>query len=253
VRFWTTLAVAGLGACTVDDRFENVATPQRPTVSDDTSTTVADTLELEAGLSGAADGFGTPATLKYGVDGRTELFLGFEPWVVVDQPGSDGRGFGDLVPGIRRRVVDQDGSRPSAAYEVAAKIPTANEDVGSGEIDLFASGIVSWDDPAWSATGYYRLGLLGEADGTDLQHVFAAAGGRPLVDRVSGFGELALLWTPAQDDEELMLTTGLSYRLHPGMVFDVGVAFGLSADAPDTTLLVGTTINFGRQPWRLRP
>jgi len=252
------LAFPFLAACTVDRTYQTRATPQRPTVSSDTRTTAPGTVELEAGLAiDPNDRFGTPSMVKYGVDERTELFLGFEPYVTVDRPGSDGHGIGDLLPGIRRRVMDQDGSTPAAAYLIAAKIPTADEDegIGTGEIDLFAAGIVSWDDVAWSATGFYQLGLLGEPGdgGTDLQHVFAAAGSRPIDNRLDAFGELAFLWTPEQDDEDLLGTIGLAYAYRPGMVFDLGLTLGLSQDAPDAVFQIGTTINFGQQAWRIRP
>jgi hypothetical protein len=247
-----------LTACTVDRAYQTSATPQRPTVSYDTHTTATGTVELEAGFAiDPNDRFGSPALLKYGVDERTELFLGFEPYVTVDRPGSDGHGFGDLMPGIRRRVMDQDGSTPAAAYLVAAKIPTADEDegIGTGEVDLFAAGIVGWDDAAWSAYGMYQLGLLGEPTdgGTDLQHVLTAAGSRPIDNRLSAFGELAFLWTPEQDDEDLLGTLGIAYAYQPGMVFDLGLTLGLSQDAPDAVFQIGTTINFGPQAWRIRP
>jgi hypothetical protein len=258
LRSAAPLALALCAACTLERGFQTPATPQRPLFSRDTATTAEGAIELETGLAlDPDDRFGTPSTLKYGLDARSELFLGFEPWLAVDRPGTDGRGFGDLVPGFRRRVQEQTDELPATAYLLAAKIPTADEDegLGSGETDLFAAASADWDAQDFSATGFYRFGLLGEAGdgGVDLQHLFAAAGHRPLVEQLSGFGELALLWTPEQDDEQLVLTLGVAYAHLPGVVFDLGGAFGLSDDAPDAVLLLGATLDFGPQPWRIRP
>lgn len=244
--------------CAVDRTYQTQATPQRPTVSVDTNTTAPGTVELEAGFThtDGADRFGTPSTLKYGVDERTEFFFDFEPYARIKADGFDTSGVGDIRPGFRRRVVDQDGAEPAIGYLVAAKIPTASTDkgLGTGQTDLFFAGSVHWDDPAWSANGFYQLGLLGEqGDGVDLQHVLTVAGSRPVEGDLDAFGELAFLWTPEQDDEQLLAIGGFQWAYRPGMIFDASLLLGLSPDAPDAVLQVGTTINFGAQKWRVRP
>ena len=77
-------------ACTIERGFRTPATPERPTVSSDTLMTAEGTLELETGLSiDPDDRFGTPSTLKYGLDSRSELFLGFEPWLAAAMDAGD--------------------------------------------------------------------------------------------------------------------------------------------------------------------
>ena len=252
------LALPVLAGCTVDRSYQTQTTPQRPTFSSDTNTTAAGTIELEAGLDlDPGDRLSTPTTVKYGVDERTELSIGFEPYTWIDIDDRSPAGIGDLVPVLRRRLVDQDGSSPSLGYLVGAKLPTASPDkgIGTGETDLFLASIAHWSDPAWTATGYYQLGLLGAAgsSGMDLSHLMTVSGSRPVQSDLSAFGELAFRWTPEQDLEELFGIAGIALTYRPGLVFDLGARLGLSPDAEDFALLIGTTINFGRQGWRLRP
>lgn len=238
-------------ACAALERGREIpATPQRPTLSTDTSTTASGTLELETGLAlDPGDRLGTPSALKLGLDEHSEVFLGFEPWIVLDVPGRDERGFGDLVLGYRRRFVEPLGDRPALAYLASIKAPTADENdgLGSGETDLVAALAATWSDVVWTRTGYLQFGLLGDPDGgTVLQSAASFTAGYALADDISAFGELAALVTPEVDDEQLLLTLGLARAWSPGRIVDVGIVLGAGEDAPDLQLLVGTTINLGR-------
>lgn len=250
--------LAAAAGCSLDRTYKTQATPQRPTFSFDTSTTAPGTVELEAGLDiDPSDRFFTPTRTKYGVDERTELFLDFDPYVRVERDDGSVSGVGDIQPGIRRRLLDQDGSAPSAGYLVAARIPTGSpdKDIGSGSIDLNVAGIVNWDDEAWNLNGFYQLSLLGESEssGVDFAHLLSLTGTVPLQQRVDTYGELAFNYIPERDLEQLFAVGGLFYYYRPGLAFDAGVRVGLTDDAPEFAFLVGTTINFGRQKWRIRP
>ena len=120
------------------------ATPQRPTFSKNAATTAQGTVEIEAGLlRDPGDLFDTPTTLKYGLSERDELFVGFAPFKMVELPGDDGEGFGDILVGWRQRFWQQQESGTAAAWQAAVKLPTADEDegLGSGEVDGFLSGV----------------------------------------------------------------------------------------------------------------
>ncbi len=257
---WTTrtlrggllpLLCLGASACQTFEEGRGIpATPQRPTFSTDTSTTAAGTLELESGIAfDPGDRLGTPSALKFGLDERSEVFVGFEPWIVLDAPGGDEGGIGDLQLGYRQRFLEGHEGRPALAYLALVKLPTADDDqgLGSGETDLLAALAATWAGSSWSQTAYLQLGLLGDPDGGSLlQSVGSYTLGHPLADDLSAFGELALLLTPEVDDEQLLATLGLAKAWAPGRVVDVGVVLGASEDAPELQFVIGTTMNLGR-------
>lgn len=211
------LALAGCTA--LEEGRGTAATPQRPTLSVDTSMTAAGTLELETGITlDPRDRLGTPAALKLGLDPHSEAYLGFEPLVVLAEPGDDETGNGDLVLGYRRRFADAQEQRPSLAYLAAIKAPTADEGdgLGSGEFDAFGALSATWAGAPWTGTAYLQLGLLGDPDGGALlQSAGSFTAGYALAPDLTAFGELAVLLTPEVDDEQLLATLGLAKAWAP--------------------------------------
>src|SRR5688572_14553411 len=227
------------------------ATPQRPTFSRNTSTTAQGTVEIEAGLMREpGEQFATPATLKYGLSPRDELFVGFTPFKMVELPGDDGEGFGDVLVGWRQRFYEMESEPATVAWQAALKLPTADEDegLGTGEVDGFLAGILTFAQERWTGTGYAQFGLLGEPDDSGVDHQEAIAGvfDMGLANTNAGVvAELAGVFTPERDLEEVFTTLGVNWSPLPGVVFDTGVLLGLSDDAPDFQYFVGTTRNLG--------
>ncbi len=226
------------------------ATPQRPTVSNDTSTTAEGTLELEAGAAiDPGDAGDLPFMLKYGLDHRTDLALGFSPLRWVDRPGDNEYGVGDLVIGARHRFHEETESEPAIAALVAAKVPTADDDkgLGTGEFDFGAAAIFSKTAGRMSYVAQAGLDFVGDPrGGTDLGQTFALVASTPVADRWTGFAELAGIFVPSQDISIGLLTVGAAWAPEPDLVFDAAVVAGLSSDAPDFLFLIGLTRNFGR-------
>lgn len=240
------LLVAASACATVGEP----ATPQRPTVSSNTSTTSAGTFELEAGVTAEpGDSLDIPTTLKYGIDERTEAFVGFSPYRWVDRPGDDGHGIGDLSLGARRRFVDETESGPAVAGLTYVKFPTADEDegVGSGEFDAAFAAIIEKNIDRFDLVGYAQLDLRGDpSGGIDLGQTFALAASTPLDDQIGVFSELSGTFVPEQDIDAILLLTGLTWANRPDLVLDFSFGLGLGDDAPDFLLLLGFTRNFGR-------
>lgn len=224
------------------------AFPQRPTFSSDTNTAAEGTVELEAGLVVDPDDlFATPVNLRYGAGPATELFVGGSPLNYVSGAGEDEVGIGDLVLGVRQRLREED-RLPSFAVQVAMKLPTADEDqgLGTGELDASFAAIASKAVESLSVTGYYQVDVLGDpAGGTALAHGLALAGGHPVADRVGAFAEVAAIFVPEQDVDQLFTTFGATYAASPSLIFDLAFVVGFE-DAPDLQVLVGLTHNLGR-------
>jgi hypothetical protein len=261
VRFrCAVLLVPALTAClALEEGKQRPVSSQRPGFSRSTATVSAGHVELESGLRlDPGDSVDTPMTVRWGFDQRSEVFVGFSPYVWIDFPSGSEESIGDVLVGYRARVREQTEAGPSVAVQLAAKLPIADEDEGftTGEPDTFAAGMATWNESDWSATAFAQLGLLGQEDDSnelDAQYLIALAGSHTL-DRpeYSAFGEIAGVFVPELNEDQAVMTMGLTWAWMPGRVFDAGVAFGLTDDAPDAVLLFGFTTGLGLMGPRVR-
>jgi hypothetical protein len=243
------------GCMAFEEGRDQPVTPRRPTFTSSTATAAPGRLELETGLAvDPGDAFAAPLLLRYGYDAETELSIGWSPYVWRDFSGGDGGSVGDIFVGYRRRFQEQYGERiPSFAADLTVKVPTADEDegVGTGEFDVFVSGLAELREDDLAATGIAQLGLLGVEDESydvDSEIVLALAAEKSLQDADilgSAFGEIAQVWVGERDYEATILTLGGRWSWTLGRMFDAGVAVGLSEDAPDVVFLVGFTTGLG--------
>lgn len=224
-------------------------TPQRPTFSSDASTTAEGTLELEAGADvDPGDAFSDPLAIKLGVGPRSEAYVAFTPLVVIEQAGPDEQGFGDVSLGLRHRFWESAAADTAAALQVATKLPTAKDGLGSGEIDFLTAAALTHAADWATLNLYYELALLGDPDGrgVDDRHGVTLSGSRALLESLGGFAELAAF---TGQGEPVFLTAGLTLGALAGTVVDLGLRTGLNDDAEGTALLLGFTTNLGRLSW----
>lgn len=225
------------------------ATPQRPTVSFDTSTTAQGTVEVEAGVSvDPGDFFDSPVTLKYGTSADTELFVGYSPLQYLDRAGPDADGGSDLVLGTRHRLWQGDDDTPSAAVVLSGKLPTAraSNGLGSGQVDVRIGGILNQQFGPVNANVFYQYGALGNpGGGHSSEHTATVTAGWALADRWGAFAELAGIFVPSTKTDSVFTIVGATFTPEPSLVLDAGVTVGLSSDAPDLQVFFGCTHNFG--------
>lgn len=241
-----SLALSSCGAAPKDRHVQ----PQRPTLGVDTSTTPEDELELELGAAFKPNrprrDAQLPATLKLGLGPRTELFGGLSLWRSL----GDEEGLGDARLGLRHRLWNESYDRPATAFQLATKLPAADEGegLGSGEIDFFVAGIHTRTVDRTAFTLFYQMGLLGEAEksGQDIELALSSMADTDLTPRLAAFAELAGVFQPENDLESVSLNVGCAYRYAPWLYLDLGLSIGLTSDAPDVLLLVGLTRNLGR-------
>lgn len=238
----------GLGSCNSAPSGGETVTPQRPTLSSDTSTTAEGTFELEAGVAvDPSEAVDTPLSLKFGAGPSTEVFLSGAPFLFREVPGRDARGPGDVVVGLRHRFLESAARHPSAAFQASIKLPTADEELGSEEVDLSVAAMATQGFGDLTVTGYYDLGVLGDpGGGTDVSHSLALATSHPLSNSVGAFAEIAGVSIPDQDAEQAFTTFGVTYAASNSLVFDVGAVVGLDRDARDFQFIIGLTRNLGR-------
>lgn len=242
-----TAGVLQLSSCQFVPDSAAPATPQRPTLSSDTSTTPDGLIELEVGLArDDAVSLDSPLTLKFGTGPRTEVALGWSPWKSVDTAGGDEKGPGDVVIGLRHRLGRE--GKTTYALQSLVKIPTAEDpELGTGEVDAQFAGIASSSFGEFSGTGYYAIGAVGDpVGGSSVSHSLAIALGTPVTDSVGAFAEVAGVLVPEVDAENVFTTIGLTHTPEPSLVLDAAVVLGLTDEAADWQFLVGLTKNFGR-------
>lgn len=227
------------------------STPQRPTVSFNTATTAPGTVEVEAGVSAdPGDFFDSPTTIKYGTSEDTELFVGWSPLQVLERPGSDGEGSGDLVLGTRHRLWHGTDSRPSGAVVLSGKLPAASssEGLGSGETDLRIGAVLNQQFGDFNANLFYQYGALGVPGGrgTNSEHVATLTLSTPVAEQWSAFAEVGGVFVPARKVDAAFAILGGAYAASSSLVLDAGINVGLSSDAPDLQVFFGCTFNFGK-------
>jgi hypothetical protein len=253
----TAALLASLASCVapadgVVDHSSVQAHNQRPFIGRDTHTTADSFFELEAGImSDPGEEAETPVLIKFGAGPRTELYGGTSPYRKVDlnELAPDGTGWGDTIFGVRHRFRDADMYTPAMAFQLETKLPTARESkgLGTGEMDFLGTFIAEQNYGGTDVAGSYRLGILGEpdGDGMDHEHTLAVQGRRPLNQQVAGFAEASFIYQPEVDREELAAMAGLSFVIDDFTLFNVGMRFGISHDAPDVQLLVDFTRTLG--------
>lgn len=224
--------------------------PQRATLSSDTGTTHPQTFELEGGVGYDPDSaWNTPVDLKYGLDDTSEVSVGWAPVQWNDLQGQDHLGVGDVTLGMRHRFLEEEGWRPSAAFQLVGLLPSGDgeEGLGAGAPGLFAAGMVTSTLGRVTTTLFYEVALLGEANGggIDVEHALAASAGLPLNHTWGAFGELAGIIAPERDASPLFANVGVTHAFAPWLVMDSGVLIGLNGDAQDLIYRVGFTMNFG--------
>ncbi|MCB9879909.1 MAG: hypothetical protein H6835_20145, partial [Planctomycetes bacterium] len=161
----------------------------------------------------------------------------------------DANGPGDLVLGMRQRLFGAGGGDLSGALVLSGKLPTAADSsgLGSGEPDVRLGAIVNRSFGGVGANLFYQYGALGDpAGGSDDEHTLTLTLGTPLAAEVTMFAELGAIWLPEQDQRRVFCIPGLAWTVRPWCVLDCALNVGLSDDAPDLQLYVGSTINFGR-------
>ena len=237
-------------ACVAVHDGSNPVSAQRPTLSSDTATTVEGTFELEMGVSWDPDELvDTPSSLKYGAGPSTEVFLGWSPYLDNELTGDTG--IGDLAIGVRHRFQQETDSLPSAAVQSTIKLPTADDGLGSGQVDASFAGILTKTFGRCTATSFYQLGVRSDAaGGSNVAHSLALAAATPMFGRFGAFGEIAGVVVPETNSESYFSTVGITYNPRASLVFDLGLLTGWNDEAPDTQIYIGFTHNLGGHSWK---
>lgn len=226
------------------------ATPYRPTVSNPAALPAPGHLELEFGAVNARGGEARvrnvlPVLAKYAFSDSFGVLIGGEPRVsLTNHDGERITGAGDTTLQFKfKHALNRDSA---LGLEAGFKADTAKAGIGSGRTDYLLNGIYSREIGGFALDvnlGYTRFGVTDPTGESRSGMAWAAAMGRPLNEDWGIAFELAGAARRYQRGYSQFMVA-LSYNLSKQVVIDGGVAFGLSANAPERTLMIGMTILF---------
>ena len=234
----------------------------RPAKANATCTVPAGKMQLESTLAGwsLTEAQGTRSTLvsigstvvKLGVTGRSDLQVGLTPYarLTVRDGGSHSRlsGFGDVVVRYKQRLTSDDREVQVAAVPFV-KLPTARRGLGNDKVEGGMAVPVSFalSGPVTMTLGP-EVDLLADSDGrgrhvaiVNLVNVAA-----PVVPRLTLAAELwsNVNFDPAGTVKQASADAALTYAVSEDLQLDAGSNLGLTKDAPDLEVYIGTSVRF---------
>jgi len=230
---------------------DDAVLPYRPSVSTPAQLSTPGQVELETGFqhikSGDSRRDSLPYTVKLAFNDQWGVLVEGESYVSSRDDGSSPRqrGFGDTTFVLKRAFIVDDAT--AFGLELGAKAPTAKDTIGSGKSDYSINGIFSRDlgpvhlDANLNAT---RLGAYD--DGTGRTQVgWATAFSTPLSDKWQAIGELSGTHRENTLNTAQWLVAA-SYSPTKRLVFDFGVARGMTSASQDWSLFGGVTLPLGK-------
>jgi hypothetical protein len=233
--------------------------PDRPDVSNSTSTVAPGAVQIESGAgysrtsiggSPAEKQFTLDVTLRVGLTERLEARLEGEPLVTTTNQHDD-TGIGNLTLDAKYRFLDgrEDRWRPSLGVLPFVTFPVAHAPHGTNAPDFGLIGLVSFDLPLGLSLDT-NLGVGGRAQrpsGYLAQGTASAALGRDIGERWSTFAEV--FYTSAAQRHaraSVGLDAGLQFFLTPLIALDAAAQTSLAGPGPDYAFRAGLSVRFGR-------
>ena len=182
--------------------------------------------------------------LKYGLTDRSDLQIGFTPWVRVTGGTS---GLGDIVIRFKQRLTGDDAPVQFALIPFV-KLPTAPRGIGNRRTEGGLAGAISTSVGAATVTLGPELDLLADSDGhgTHLALINLVNVSGPIAPRLTIGGEL---WTnrnfdPAGTVKQASADASIAYALSTTAQLDAGTNLGLTKETADVELYAGFSLRF---------
>jgi Putative MetA-pathway of phenol degradation len=233
--------------------------PDRPELTESAKLVPRGSVQLETGVALSKErraGEPTEKTLeleadiRIGVTRQLEVDLEGEPFVRVRGPQDD-TGFGDITIGFRYRFIEAFEGYPwppHLAVKAFAKLPIADEPIGTGRPDFGLLLLASFELP-WDFELEVNLGAaaVGQSSGYLAQALGSASLSHDLTSSLFGFFEVLLASRNQRDGRGSMsINTGLVYRVTSRLAVDTGIQTSLLGEAPDYVVRAGLSVRFGR-------
>jgi len=235
------------------DDEQDFVVPARPTFSNPAEFQRPGVLQLEYGYNANFHAPGinvaqdTPLALRFAASSRFLLELDSD--LVISQSAPGGikvTGFGDMQLGIQGVLEHEKESRPGIAVAYYIKLPTAgsSKGLGTGRVDHNFVGLVSkkFGQTVIDINAIYLSAGRAAERGRASSAQGAIAFSRSLTRRTGIQGEVSGF---SRNDLQPGAVFGLgvaTYQVNQRLVFDGGVRFGLTHDAPRAGAVAGLTV-----------
>jgi hypothetical protein len=241
---------------------ENPICTDRPTKANAICTVPVGKWQLESSAAGwsriATDGVETEvltlgsSVLKFGLSERSDLQLGFTPFVRSETRAGGikhtSSGVGDVTVRYKRRLTADDVPVQLGLIPFV-KLPTADRDIGNGKVEggLAVPVSIAAGGAVTVVLGP-ELDLLADTDGggyhVALVNLVNVSG--PLAPGLTLVGEL---WTMTNFDPADTVTlasadAAIAYAASPALQLDIGANLGLTGPTADVELYLGASFRF---------
>jgi hypothetical protein len=187
----------------------------------------------------------TELNAKVGLDRCTDLQLVL-PFFSHEEGGSEG--FGDMQLRLKRNIWGNDEGSTALALMPYIKLPTANGDLGNGEIEGGLIVPLGFDGPAgWSCGVMTQFDLTLDADGSGYHAAFlnSATASHDLTESTAAFFELvSILSTDSDAHSEAYFNSGCTWGITPTVQLDGGIRVGLTDASVGFTPFVGLSVKY---------
>lgn len=224
-------------------------TPYRPSVSSPAQLPAPGQLELELGGQRKSDAQSlrnsVPWLLKLAFSEEWGVLIGGDAYVWQHGDIGQSRGVGDTILTLKRAwIIDK---ATAFGMELDAKVPTANDVIGSGKADYTVNTIYSQDlgpvhmDANLNATqlGLVDAGASHTQLGASTSFSTSLSGPWGLTGEVSGTHQ-------GGADSGVQVLGALSFSPNPRLTFDVGVARAFRPRPIATSLFTGVVMPLGK-------
>lgn len=220
------------------------AVPNRPTISTTAQPVAPGVLETEWGVDAAGSHQDINGLLKFGVSKNFELRFANNPFTA----DSGTHGFGDTALGFKYRFMQDSGHQPSMAVIYMAKVPTAENVLGSGEMDHAFAWLVSKDMGKHHLDFNLIANLLGRPQGGfDRAYLYALAWSRPLRGKWGATAEVSGVTSPnPYTSGSAQFLTSAIYTVRPRLVLDIGMMGRITGDIPNAMFVAGFTYSIAQ-------
>ena len=192
-------------------------------------------------------------TIKYGVDGRTDIEIDITPWARgtsrIAGTTHTVSGFGGTYLIVKHEFTSSDAPLQVSAYPIV-KIPTAREPAGNGKVEggLIIPIQYNIANSPFSITASPELDVLANSSGhgRHAAMVQAVSFGWQATKALNLSAELFQQWDwePSGTTRQSSFDLAAAYVARRDLQFDGGVNFGVDRTAPDLELYVGIAKQF---------
>ena len=250
------LAHAGTAGAAEDDAIS----PDRPSVAESSQVVGKGRFQLETGIQWDRQRdqdvhertLSTPTLLRIGLGERLELRIETDGRTIVhDADPASGQhtvtaGYADTSLGVKWRLAEQSGSRPSLGVLLHADLPSGSRELRGRGVRPSLRLAADWELPDdYELTVMPGVGIDSDERGARYRYgVLAVELDKAFNDRLHGFAELAAPQVARADrgGTQAVFDAGLTYLLNKDVQLDAALVRGLNRRTPDLSLTFGLSL-----------